>query len=72
MTEIPEEAIDAACDVLAETGSAVAAIKAAAPHIAAAERKRILEIASRETVGYLIGGKVHHPADVTIIRKGMP
>lgn len=33
---VPQEAIDAACDALAETGSAVAALEAAAPHIAAA------------------------------------
>jgi len=76
MTDVPQAGLDAAYRAVGEQLAAAAgirfrdgliliALEAAAPHIAAAERERILN----DVIAYRIGDKNYHPADVTIIRK---
>lgn len=80
MTDIPPEAVTAAGNAMRERWLrdhpgiaalgldpmdwAVTALEAAEPHIAAARRDRI--------IGYQVAGKLYHPADVVIVRRGTP
>ena len=79
---IPQEAIDAAYAFTAdwfvnhgfseqEAREALRwALEAAAPHLRAAERERLLTDWRERVIGYRVDGHVYHPSDVDIIVKG--